>query len=453
MRVAIVGRPNVGKSTLFNRLAGKSLALVADEPGVTRDWREAPARIFDLEFTAIDTAGLVEGEEDSIGRRMQEQSRAALSGADVALFVVDAREGITPADEHFARWLRREMSLPIVLVANKCETGKAAAGVLDAFRLGLGEPVQVSAAHGEGLADLYAALGALAPDDEEGGETPAEGDPAAPLKLAIVGRPNAGKSTLINRLAGEERLLTGPEAGLTRDSIMVPLTWEGRAVELFDTAGERRRAKIGAPLEKMAVADGQRAVDFAEVVILLLDATLGLETQDLRIASRVLDEGRVLLVALNKWDVAEDQSRLFNGVKKALGDGLAQVRQVPLFAVSARTGKGLDTLLAVAFEARDRWSQRVSTGKLNRWLASALERNPPPAPKGKQIRLRYITQARTRPPTFAVFGSRIDLLPRSYERYLVNALADDLGLAGLPVRLHMRASRNPYDRSKGNRAD
>ncbi|WP_448581683.1 ribosome biogenesis GTPase Der [Thermaurantiacus sp.] len=443
-KVVLLGRPNVGKSTLFNRLVGKRLALVDDRPGVTRDRREGEAKLFDLAFTVIDTAGLEEAEVESLEGRMRAQSAAALAQASVAIFVVDARAGVTEGDRHFARWLRTEARVPVILVANKAEGRVAEAGLADAFSLGLGEPVALSAAHGEGLADLFAALAPHLPAPDFGTER-ASGTGEAPLQLAIVGRPNAGKSTLINRLLGEERLLTGPEAGITRDSIRIPWSFEGRALHLIDTAGQRRRAKVDDRLERLALQDADRAVDFAEVVVLLLDATRGLEAQDLRIADRVLAEGRALVVALNKWDVAEDQSRLFNGVKAALAEGLAQVKGVPLLAVSGRTGKGLDALVRAAFAARERWSRRIPTGQLNRWFETAIARNPPPAPQGKRIRLRFITQARTRPPTFILFGTRLDALPKSYERYLVNTLRSDLDLDGVPIRLSLRSARNPFD--------
>lgn len=448
-RVVILGRPNVGKSTLFNRLVGKRLALVDDQPGVTRDRREERARLFDLEFLIIDTAGLEEAEAGSLSDRMRTQSRAALEDADLAIFVIDARQGLTEADRYFARWLRQEAPAPIVVVANKCEGNAGDAGFYEAFELGLGEPVPFSAEHGEGLADLFQAVAPHIPAWEE--EDPEEGDEdeaaSGPLRLAIVGRPNAGKSTLINRLLGENRLLTGPEAGITRDSITIDWMWRDREVKLIDTAGQRRKAKVVDKLERLAVADARLAIDFAEVVVLLLDATLGLEAQDLRIADAVLQEGRALIVAINKWDAAGDQSRLFNGIKKALEEGLAQVKDVPVLTVSALTGKGLDTLIEVAFETRDRWSRRITTAVLNRWFEAAQERNPPPAPGGKRIKLRYITQARTRPPTFIVFGNRLDLLPQSYHRYLMNSLREDLGLQGLPVRLNMRSSKNPFGKS------
>lgn len=445
-KLVILGRPNVGKSTLFNRLVGRRLALVDDLPGVTRDRREGEGRLFDLAFTVVDTAGLEEAEVESLEGRMRAQSAAALADAAVALFVVDARAGVTEGDRHFARWLREEARVPVILVANKAEGRAAEPGLLEAYELGLGEPVAMSAEHGEGLADLFAAVAPHLPPPDPAERAAADEVPDfAPLQLAIVGRPNAGKSTLINRLLGEERLLTGPEAGITRDSIRIPWEFEGRPVHLIDTAGQRRRAKVEDRLERLAVQDADRAVDFAEVVVLLLDATRGLEAQDLRIADRVLKEGRALIVALNKWDVIEDQSRLFNGVRAALEEGLAQVKGVPLLAVSARTGKGLDTLVRAAFDARARWSRRIPTARLNRWFETAIARTPPPAPGGRRIRLRYITQARTRPPTFIVFGTRLDALPKSYERYLVNALRNELDLSGIPVRLSFRSARNPFD--------
>jgi GTP-binding protein len=456
--VAIVGRPNVGKSTLFNRLVGKKLALVDDQPGVTRDRREGEAHLLGLDFRIVDTAGYEDEDPQSLPGRMRMQTQAAVASADVALFLIDARAGVTPLDEEIARWLR-EGTAPVVLVANKAEGRAGDAGVMEAFSLGLGEPVPFSAEHGQGMADLFQALLPHLEREEDGdedealeAEEPSEADmEAAPLKLAIVGRPNAGKSTLINALLGENRLLTGPEAGITRDSIAIDWLWrdlEGndRPVRLIDTAGMRKHAKVQDKLEKLAVSDGLNAVNFAEVVVLLLDATRGLEAQDLRIADKVLEEGRALVIALNKWDTVENGSALYQGVKKALEDGLAQVRGVPLMTVSAATGKGLDELIGVAFKTRTAWSQRVATGILNRWFERALEANPPPAPGGKRIKLRYITQAKTRPPSFVLFGTRLDMLPESYRRYLVNGIRRELGFGAVPVRLTLRNSRNPYDK-------
>lgn len=458
-QVIIIGRPNVGKSTLWNRLVGKKLALVDDQPGVTRDRRFGEAHLLGLDFTIVDTAGWEDEDAATLPGRMRQQTEAALVGADVALFVIDARAGLTPLDEEIARSLR-QCDVPVVLVANKAEGKAGDHGLYESFGLGFGDPVPLSAEHGQGMADLFEALlphlnerqlemdaeaeAAAELDDEE------EYDPKAVLKLAIVGRPNAGKSTLINRFLQEDRLLTGPEAGITRDSIAIDWDWhdpasdEARPVRLIDTAGMRKKAQVIDKLEKMAVADARHAIDFAEVVVLLLDATRGLEHQDLKIASMVLEEGRALMIAINKWDVAEDASGLFNGIRKALDDGLSQVKGLPLLAVSARTGKGLDDLIRAAFELRDAWSRRVPTALLNRWFDDALAKNPPPAPGGRRIKLRYITQAKTRPPGFVLFGTRLDELPASYQRYLVNGIRRDLGFDAVPVRLTLRTPKNPF---------
>jgi len=447
--VAIIGRPNVGKSTLFNRLVGKKLALVDDRPGVTRDRREGDATLLDVPFRLVDTAGFEEDDPQSLPGRMRAQTEAAVKMADVALFMIDARAGVTPLDEEIARWLRGG-DMPVVLLANKAEGRAAESGLLEAFGLGFGEPVAFSAEHGEGMAELFAALAPFIEREDEPGEDEAEEDVEGPLKLAIVGRPNAGKSTLINRLLGEDRLITGPEAGITRDSIAIDWQWQAkdgtiRPVRLIDTAGMRKKAKVQDKLEKLSVADARHAIDFAEVVVILLDATKGLESQDLRIADQVLQEGRGLVVALNKWDVAENPPSLFQGIRAALDDGLAQVRGVPLLTVSAVTGRGLDQLMEAAFAMRDAWSRRVSTGQLNRWFEKAIERNPPPAPGGKRIKLRYLTQAKTRPPGFVLFGTRVDQLPESYKRYLINGIRAELDFEGVPIRLTVRAPRNPFD--------
>ena len=469
-QVIIIGRPNVGKSTLFNRLVGKKLALVDDQPGVTRDRRFGDVELLGLHFQAVDTAGWEDDDPASLPGRMRAQTEVSLKGADFALFVIDSRAGLTPLDEEIGRWLR-EQEVPVVLIANKAEGKAGESGILESYSLGLGDPIPFSAEHGEGLVDLFEALRPLIETEDalEDADslTPVEVDVdvedadavvSGPLKLAIVGRPNAGKSTLINQLLGEERLLTGPEAGITRDSIAIDWHWTDpkagpedsgvRDIRLIDTAGMRKKAKVVEKLERMAVADARHAVDFAEVVVLLLDATKGLEHQDLKIADMVLREGRALMIAINKWDIAEDPSKLFNGIRDALNDGLAQVKGLPLFSVSARTGKGLDTMLGAAFELREAWSRRVPTAALNRWFDKALEENPPPAPGGRRIKLRYITQIKTRPPSFVVFGTKLDALPKSYERYLLNSIRQRLGFGSVPVRLTLRSPKNPYDNKR-----
>ena len=445
--VAIIGRPNVGKSTLFNRLVGKRLALVDDQPGVTRDRREGDANLLGLEFRIVDTAGFEDQDAATLPGRMRMQTEAAVDDADVALFMIDARAGIVPLDEEIARWLRAT-DTPVVVMANKAEGRAGEGGVIEAMALGFGDPIPFSAEHGEGVVDLFDALRPFV-DRPEGEVVEDDPDaPDAPLKLAIVGRPNAGKSTLINKMLGQDRLITGPEAGITRDSISIDWDWEGRPVRLIDTAGMRKRARVQEKLEKLSVMDALRAIDFAEVVVLLIDATRGLEVQDLKIADRTLQEGRALVIALNKWDVAENASSLFNGVKGALDEGLAQVKGVPLLTVSGATGKGIDVLIRAAFETRDAWSRRISTGQLNRWFEKAIEANPPPAPGGKRIKARYVTQVNTRPPAFVLFGTRVDQIPESYRRYLVNSMRREFDFGAVPVRLTMRAPKNPFDHDK-----
>ncbi|MCW3798315.1 ribosome biogenesis GTPase Der [Sphingomonas sp. BN140010] len=448
--VAIVGRPNVGKSTLFNRLVGKRLALVDDRPGVTRDRREGDGKLLDLEFRVIDTAGFEDEDPASLPGRMRQQTEAAVREADVALFLIDAREGVTPLDEEIANWLRAE-DAPVVIAVNKAEGRQGETGRLEAFSLGLGEPIAISAEHGEGVVDLFESLRPFIEREEVEEPEEDEESPDRPLHIAIVGRPNAGKSTLVNKMLGEERMITGPEAGITRDSIALDWEWPSpdgtlKKVRLVDTAGLRKRAKVEDKLERLSAMDTRRSIDMAEVVVLLLDATRGLEAQDLRIADQVIEEGRALVIALNKWDVAEHASSLFNGVKAALEEGLSQLKGVPVLTVSAITGKGIDQLLGAAFELRASWSRRVTTGELNRWFERAVEQNPPPAPGGKRIKLRYITQVKTRPPSFVVFGTRVDQLPESYRRYLLNSMRRDLELGPVPLRMTMRAPKNPFDR-------
>ncbi|WP_407925139.1 ribosome biogenesis GTPase Der [Croceibacterium soli] len=460
-QVVIIGRPNVGKSTIFNRLVGKRIALVDDQPGVTRDRRYGDVSLLGLDFQVVDTAGWEDEEPDTLPGRMRAQTEMSLKGADVALFVIDSRAGLTPLDEEIARWLRGQ-NVPVLLLANKAEGRSGDDGIMEAYALGFGDPIPFSAEHGLGTVDLFEALRPHIEGeelDEDEFEEPAEGgegeeeeehDSSAPLSLAIVGRPNAGKSTLINRLLGEDRLLTGPEAGITRDSISVdwqwtdPATGEPREIKLVDTAGMRKKAKVQDKLERLSVADARHAIDYAEVVVLLLDATRGLEVQDLKIANLVLEEGRALIVAVNKWDIAEGPSALFNGIRTALDEGLAQLKGVPLVAVSAITGKGLDQMLSAAFEVREAWSRRVSTAALNRWFEQAVDANPPPAPGGKRIKLRYITQSSTRPPRFVIFGTRLTELPTSYERYLLNGIRRELGFGAVPVRLTLKSPKNPF---------
>ena len=444
---AIVGRPNVGKSTLFNRLVGKRLALVDDRPGVTRDRREGEARLGDLDFTVIDTAGFEEAPEGSLSARMREQTETAIAQADVVMMLIDARAGLTPLDRAFAQTVRRS-GRRTVLIANKSEGRAAEAGRLEAFALGLGDPVPVSAEHGEGLSDLYDALRAAlphftdAPDGDGAGD--AEDAAAGPIRVAVVGRPNAGKSTLINRLLGEERLLTGPEAGITRDSIAVPLVWKDHVFQIHDTAGIRRRARVEEKLEKLSVADALRAIRFAEVVVLLMETDRPFEEQDLRIADLVVREGRALVVAMNKWDLAGARAGAAGKLRGEIDHWLPQVTGVPVVAISGLRGEGLDRLMQAIVDIRTIWNKRVSTAALNRWLGQAVAAHPPPAVSGRRLKLNYMTQAKARPPTFVLFASRADALPEAYRRYLVNGLRTAFDLPGTPIRLTVREKENPY---------
>ncbi|MEL6532129.1 MAG: ribosome biogenesis GTPase Der [Pseudomonadota bacterium] len=462
--LAIIGRPNVGKSALFNRLVGKRLALVDDQPGVTRDLREGEARLGPFSFTVIDTAGLELAQDESLQGRMRKLTERAVAMADACLFLVDARAGLTPVDRDFAELLRRQ-DRQVILGVNKSEGRAGEAGVLEAYELGLGEPLALSAEHGEGMGELAAALAplieaaeeasdgrdtALADLDVEDAEAAAEAA-ARPMQIAVIGRPNAGKSTLINKILGDERLLTGPEAGITRDAIAVPLTWAGTPMRIFDTAGMRKKAKVQEKLEKLSVSDGLRAVQFAEVVVVLLDAAIPFEQQDLRIADLAEREGRAVVVAVNKWDLEGEKQEKLAELKEAFTRLLPQLRGAPLVTLSAKTGKGLERLRGAILRAHEVWNRRVPTAQLNEWLAEMTAAHPPPAPGGRRIKLRYITQAKTRPPGFVVMCSLPDKLPESYSRYLINGLREDFDMPGTPIRLWMRsrAEKNPYkDRKK-----
>jgi GTP-binding protein len=445
--IAIVGRPNVGKSTLFNRLTGTRAALVSDMPGLTRDRREGEVMIGGHRVRLLDTAGLEEAPEGSIGERMRRQTEAAIAASDLVLFVVDARDGITGGDEVFGR-IARASGRPIVLAANKSEGRAAEAGVLEAFRLGLGEPVAVSAEHGLGLGDLetdmLAALGLKAVKREKDGDEPARKS-EKPLRVAIVGRPNTGKSTLVNALVGEERVITGPEPGLTRDAVAIDLSWDGRPVRLFDTAGLRRKAKVHEPAEKLSASDAVRAIRFAEVVVLLLDAECGLEHQDLTIGDLVTKEGRAIVIAVNKWDLVLDKQRRLAEIRAAVAQGLAQVPGVAVVCVSALAETGLDKLMGAVLRAGEVWNRRLPTPELNRWLAEAVARHAPPAAAGRRIKIRYVTQPSTRPPTFVAFCSKPQDLPKSYLKYLTNSLREVFDLPGVPLRLNLRKGDNPFE--------
>ena len=463
--LAIVGRPNVGKSTLFNRLVGKRLALVDDQPGVTRDLREGEARLGDLRFTVIDSAGLEEATDESLQGRMRRLTERAVEMADACLFLVDARAGILPSDEVFADILRRK-NAHVILAANKSEGKAGEAGYLEAFSLGLGEPIRLSGEHGEGMGELMDVLrpiaekfekraAEIAPEtdvdfDEDADDGPRVPTQDKPLQVAVIGRPNAGKSTLINKLIGEERLLTGPEAGITRDAISQRFDWGGVPTRIFDTAGMRKRAKVQEKIEKLSVSDGLRAVKFAEVVVVLLDAAIPVEQQDLRIADLAEREGRAVVVAVNKWDAEPEKQAKLKELKEAFDRLLPQLRGAPLVTISAKTGKGLERLQAAVMRAHEIWNRRIKTAQLNGWLAEMISAHPPPAPGGRRIKLRYMTQVKTRPPGFVVMCSLPEKLPESYSRYLVNGLREDFDMPGTPIRLTMRGQgeQNPYKNRK-----
>lgn len=464
--VAIIGRPNVGKSTLFNRLVGRKVAIVHDMPGVTRDRREGAATLLGMEFTVIDTAGFEDASDDSVEARMRRQTDLAVKEADVALLLIDSRAGVTPLDRHFADLLRKGKT-PVILVANKCEGRAGEPGLYEAYGLGLGEPVPVSAEHGEGLSDLFFALepfaraaGALVDeedeDEDEAAQTPHDEDedgsddrPERPLQLVIAGRPNVGKSTLVNRLLGEDRMLTGPEAGLTRDAISVEWEHRGRRIRLVDTAGLRKRANIDDPVEKLSVSNTLEAIRMAEVVVLVLDSAGILDKQDLTIARMVVEEGRALVIAVNKWDVVDRPDEAMQRLRDRLETSMPQVRGVPTVTMSALAGKGIGRLLDSVLEIHKQWNRRISTSKLNQWLEEVVAHHPPPALQGgRRLKIRYMTQAKSRPPTFIIFASKPEELPEAYTRYLINGLRETFKLAGVPIRLYVRGGKNPYAAKK-----
>ena len=459
--IAIIGRPNVGKSTLFNRLVGRKLALVDDRPGVTRDRREGEGKLGDLRFTVVDTAGLEGGDAASLPGRTRAQTEAAIEAADGLFFVVDARVGLTPDDRAFAALVRRA-GKPLILIANKAEGRAGGDGAIEAYQLGLGDPIPLSAEHGDGFSELYAALLEALPeqtalveeedveeartfDNEEDGS---ELDVTKPLRIAVIGRPNAGKSTLLNTIIGAERLLTGPEAGLTRDSISVDVEWRGRKLKMFDTAGLRRRAKVEDKLEKLAGADGLRAAKFAEVVILLIDATMPFEKQDLTLADLVAREGRALVIGVNKWDLVDDKAAKLHFLREEAVRLLPQVKGAPVIPLSGVTGFGVERLLEAATQVQEVWNKRIATARLNRWLTATLEHHPPPAIQGRRIKIRYMTQLRARPPYFVIFGNQLTALPTSYERFLVNGIREAFALPGVPIRISRKTSDNPYEHRK-----
>ena len=464
--LAIVGRPNVGKSTLFNRLVGKKIALVDDQPGVTRDLREGNGKLGDIKFTVIDTAGLEDARDQSLQGRMRALTEHAVEISDICLFMIDSRIGVTYMDQTLAAILRKNAK-NILLVANKSEGSAGDSGTIEAWGLGLGEPISISAEHGEGMGDLLHALMPFADQFEDkivASMETAEVDipiddlgqfiggnfEKKPLQIAVIGRPNAGKSTLINKILGQDRLLTGPEAGITRDAISLSFVWNGTSVKIFDTAGMRKKAKVQDKIEKLSVIDGLRAVKFAEIVVVLLDANIPFEQQDLRIADLAEREGRAVIIAVNKWDLERSKQQKLNDLREAFERLLPQLKGAPLVAISAKTGKGISQLNDAIMRAYKVWNSRISTAQLNQWLSAMLISHPPPAPNGRRIKLRYITQPKTRPPGFVVMCSNPDKVPKSYSRYLVNGLREDFNLPGTPIRMTLRsqAEKNPYKSKK-----